>query len=411
MSNLSRLQRAIRSIQGLATLDSGRTSVSDAASAPSVQPVASSPRVTDAAVPDLVSASFLQDPFACYRRWQEQAPVIHLPNQDAWLVLAFDDVVTVMRDPARFSSSPYRSQSSQLLGNDPPDHPRVRRQLNAFFTRVRAEAQRTMVGDLVRQHLAPMVDRSSFDLVAEVLRPLFDAVNCAWLGVRPADASALRQELNDCPAWERFLAALTGDGLLAELIADGDWSQGDVMDLCRFFFLAGVTTMNDFLANVVCSLLEQPEWMAAIRANPTQIPPLVTEMLRVCPPVHNLFRQTTRSVEIAGTSIPSGAFVYVSIAAANRDPARFDQPDSLMLHRPPPRALGFGTGAHTCLGHELARVQAELFLDILVSTFPLLEPRQALESVEFTGAPTLRGPMALRVGFAAASGRPSPGVA
>jgi cytochrome P450 len=126
--------------------------------------------------------------------------------------------------------------------------------------------------------------------------------------------------------------------------------------------------------------------MDAVRQQPEQLPALVVELLRLMPPMLTIECSTRCDVPIANTAIPAGGRIYVAPGAANRDPARFEQPEEIRLHRPPPTPITFsvGSSAHRCLGEHLARLTAETVLQVLLIEFPPVYSAQPLDSVAFS---------------------------
>ncbi|MDQ2716802.1 MAG: cytochrome P450, partial [Chloroflexota bacterium] len=145
------------------------------------------------------------------------------------------------------------------------------------------------------------------------------------------------------------------------------------------------------------ALLQNPDQLAQLRADPAKTPAAVEELLRYVSPVHTLARRTMQDVTIRGVSIPKDSSIYVLIGAANRDPEKFPDPEKLDINRPPTRSLGFGYGIHFCIGAALARLESQVAFESIIRRLPNL--RLVNEIAEFRPNYSLRGLVALPVEF------------
>ncbi len=155
-------------------------------------------------------------------------------------------------------------------------------------------------------------------------------------------------------------------------------------------------TTTNLIGNTAIALLDNPDQLAAVQAEPALMPGLVEEALRHGSPVQLLFRQTLREVQLGGVTVPAGAIVLPSYAAANRDPTRFPDPDRFDVKRNAQGHLAFGLGIHFCLGAGLARLEARVVFEGLVSRLEKLQRRDS--SIRWSESPVLRGPVELRLG-------------
>jgi cytochrome P450 len=161
-----------------------------------------------------------------------------------------------------------------------------------------------------------------------------------------------------------LLRAEDGDAALTPL---------DVANFALLLLLAGNETTTNLLGNVLIALLAHPDELARVTRDPSRIPALVEETLRYESPIQFLFRQTTQDVEIAGVSIPSGSLVMPLLGSANRDEARFPDPNRFDVARDTQGHLAFGLGIHFCLGASLARLEARVALEELLARYPGVE--------------------------------------
>ncbi|MFI0980948.1 cytochrome P450 [Streptomyces sp. NPDC021093] len=283
-----------------------------------------------------------------------------------------------------------------MLGSDPPDHTRLRRLVSRAFTPQQVAALRPGIEESAHALLDDMAHRDGGDLLELYANPLSITVICALLGVPEQDrvdfaawsralldqdpagrarmreaATATRTYLTDLIAAKR---ANPGDDLLSALVqarADDALSEDELVATALLLLLAGFETTVNLIGNGMHALLTDPGQLALVQGDPDTLPAALEEILRFDGPAnHTSYRYTTRPVDIAGTTVPEGEFVLVSLSAANRDPARFPDPDRLDVCRDTGGHLGFGHGIHYCLGAPLARLEGEVALRLLLRRLP-----------------------------------------
>ncbi len=180
----------------------------------------------------------------------------------------------------------------------------------------------------------------------------------------------------------RMRVARPRNGLLTRLVmaeVEGErLTQSELLGFFQLLLLAGHETTTNLISNAVLCLLEHPEALAQLRAQPQCMRGLVEEVLRFRSPVQAVFRRTRGEVVLAETTIPDQSLVLLFLGAANRDPAYFAQADRFDLTRSPNAHLAFGHGAHFCLGGNLARLEAQLALGCLFEHVESFEPREPL---------------------------------
>ncbi|MGA7054363.1 MAG: cytochrome P450, partial [Mycobacterium sp.] len=275
----------------------------------------------------------------------------------------------------------------------------------AFAPRV-VNALRPHIAALVDGLLDRIAERGRFDVVEDFAYPLPVAVICRLLGVPIDDesqfshASALLGQALDpfmmftgAPSDglnERFQAAMwlreylrglierrrsqPGDDLMSGLIAveeSGDQlTQDEIVSTCVLLLVAGHETTVNLIANAVLATLRHKGQWAALGADSTRAPAVIEETLRYDPPVQMVGRIAADDMTIAGIEVPAGDVMMLLLAAAQRDPAEFDRPDTFDPDRETLRHLGFGHGAHYCLGAPLARLEAGSALSAVTRRFP-----------------------------------------
>jgi cytochrome P450 len=366
---------------------------------------------------DLSGADVLRDPFTAYGKAREQAPVARLvtPGFGAmWAVTRHAPARDLLADP-RFELNAksylrpdvpehclrYMRTMSEMDG---PEHTRLRRLVSPAFTARRADAFRPRIAARVETLLDGLTAAGDpVDLLTHFARPLPMEVICDLVGVAEADrpawhgygvaiaaghgaafAEAVPAIMRDAVAAVAGRADHPGQDLLSELIGihagDADrLSEDELVTLVWHLLLAGQTPTN-LITNAVEALLTHPDQLAALRADETLMPAAVEELTRWAgPQLLSVPRYPREDVEILGVRIPRGEPVTTALAAANRDPRVFTDPDRLDILRPPSRAahLGYGHGPHFCLGAALARVQTEEALSGLLRRFPKLAIAEA----------------------------------
>lgn len=350
-------------------------------------------------------------------RLREEAPISRLSypdGLDGWLVTGHATARAVLTD-ARFSArqdlrySPVRARPMPVippatpgifLGMDPPEHTGYRRALAKLFSPHRVELLTPMIERVVAEHVEALRRHGPpADLVALLATPVPVVVSCTLLGIAAADvprvheAAVLRDDFRlsedeRAVASERIyecardlVRAEPAGGIVASLLADG-LTRTEVTLIAYLLLITGQEPMANMLAYGVYALLCHPGQWAALREDPALIGGAVDELLRYLTVAqHGTVRTALTDVDLDGHLIRAGEPVTVSLAAANRDPAWYPDPDTLDITRKPRGHLAFGHGVHHCLGYELARTQLRVCYRALVAAFPALRLAVAPEDV------------------------------
>jgi len=370
----------------------------------------------------------LDHPYDVYGRLRDTAPVHRIAGTDgkpAWLVTRYDDVREAIANPLlsldKRHALPgnYRGLAlppaldANLLNMDPPDHTRIRRLVGRAFTPRRVEQLRDPVRQTADRLLDALGTHGRTDLMVSYATPLPITVICDLLGVPDEHRRDFRAWTNPLvtpdparpditkQAVMAMLGFFTGlladkrkepaDDLLSDLIAvqeEGDrLTEDELMSLAFLILFAGYENTVQLIGNAVSALLRNPEQLATLREDPSRLPAAVEEFARLEGPALLAIRRfPVEDVTIGEVVVPAGETVLLSLAAANRDPSRFPDPDRLDIGRDTSGHLALGHGIHYCLGAPLARMETEIALAALLERLPDL----ALEEAEPRWRPSLR---------------------
>lgn len=362
-------------------------------------------------------AGFIENPFPWYDALLTHAPV--LPQPDGSVILTrHADLERVYKDTTLFSSdkkvafapkygvgSPlYEHHTTSLVFNDPPLHTRVRRIMTSALTpRAIARMEPGLVAT-VDHLLDAMAAKREVDLIEDfassipiqIIGNLLDVPmdergplrdwSLAILGAleptlteeqlqRGHDSvTAFKTYLEDLVARRRARPGDPEVDVLTRLIrgegADGQLSEVELLQNCIFILNAGHETTTNLIGNGLALLHDHPDEKARLLDDPTLIAPAVEEMLRHASPNQLGNRETTAEVSFDGVTVPPGTNLHLVIAAANRDPAAFDDPDRFDIARRPNRHLAFAGGPHVCVGLTLARLEGKIAIARLLERFP-----------------------------------------
>lgn len=387
---------------------------------------------------DLQSPEFLADPYPVYARLRTEAPVVRIPPR--WVLSRYDDIDAVLKSPSfgrggydqlilkAFGPGPlFDSFSRWMLFMDPPNHTRLRSLATRAFTPRAVERLRASIQRLVDQLLDTLEAAGGGDLVATFAYPLPVMVICEMLGV-PADDRDEFRAWSDALGRALQLSAATpelavegneaalrlteyfrtmvaeqrqhpSDSLLGALIAaedeGGRLSEDELLAMAVLLFFAGHETTVNLIGNGALALLRHRDQWDLLHDNPGLARNAVEELLRFETPVQLVGRVVLEDVVIGDNRISAGDGVTCLIGSANRDPARFSDPDRLDIQRREVHHLGFAAGLHYCLGAALARAEAEIAFTALVRRFPDL--RLASDAVTWRPNAVLRGLRSLTV--------------
>ncbi|MFD9970708.1 cytochrome P450 [Streptomyces sp. NPDC059017] len=387
------------------------------------------------------------DPYPLYAELRE-TPVRN--EDDAYIVSTYHEVLSLLHDPRVSSDARNLTQSAGIdlqeqqeeettlppsfIRLDPPEHDRLRRMTNTSFGPPhdprRVHEMRGELGGIVSDLIAGIGSTDRIDLVEQFSYPFPVTVICRLLGVPREDesrfhgwADTLAASLDPMPGEDpternkvfqkartelgMYLAGLIEErrknpqqDMLSELATlkgpDGSMTTMELLSTAALLLVAGHETTVNLITNGMLTLLRNPDVLDRLREDPGLSVPIVEELLRFEPPVQLVPNRTTLAdIGIAGVTIPKGASLWLVVAAGNRDPLRFEDPDRFDPDRKDNEHLGFGSGIHSCFGAPLARQEAQLALSELARR--LVNPRLLEDPPEYRRNAVLRGPRHLPI--------------
>ena len=389
----------------------------------------------------LLSSEFFRDPYPFYQQMRDHTPVYWSPKLSSWLVTRYADCQAMLDDPETFSSSgrvaylldqlpadmqarvePLRRHYAVgLAHSDRPAHTRLRNVMRKGISPAAVHQQRTRIEAIVDELLTPLESREEIEFIQEFAYPLPATVIVEMIGAPVEDIEKFKGWADDIAMLFEYGGKMTpeaadigvkslkeirayisdliehvkehpGDNIMSLLVdAESDekaMSLDELINTAVTLFVAGHETTTNLLGLGLKNLLSQPERYKELRENRALIPSAIEELLRFDAVIPRAWRIANQDTEIAGIPIQKGQMVMAMLGSANRDEAKFDEPDLFNPHRKNNRHFGFGRGIHVCLGAPLARLEVSVALEQIIKRFPNL----ALKDQEFQW----RGDMAIR---------------
>src|SRR5438128_3343853 len=365
----------------------------------------------------LLDPEILANPYPLYHRLRTEAPVHWDPYLHAWLVTRYADVVTVLHHfsanrtptPEQFAAMGLselgpiaQMMTRQMLFMDAPAHTRLRGLATMAFTPARVEVLRSHIRSILDDLMAPLLRAGRMDVIGDLAAPLPAIVTAEMLGVPTSDCDKLK-------AWSADFAEVLGnfqhnpdrasrtlkcveemtdyfrdairaqethprEGLINSFMTaeiDGDrLTEEEIIANCIVTMVGGQETTTNLIGNGVLTLIKNPDETQRLRDDLSLIPSAVEELLRYESPSQQTARICPEDTELGGKSIRKGQAVIAVMAAGNRDPERFVDPDRLDITRADNRHLAFGWASHFCFGAALARIEGQLTFDLMLRRLP-----------------------------------------
>lgn len=369
---------------------------------------------------DPFSSTYFDDPYETYRRLRDEAPIYHDERYGFSALSRYEDVAAAHKDWQSFSSThgvtldfltgrtaEEVAQLRSIIMMDPPEHDRMRALVSRVFTpRAVADLEPT-VRSVISGFCDEIGEAGEFDAVRQLSGPFPVEVISVMLGVPEGERQQVRHWLDAMLTREEGQVATTPageqaavdmgvamyelvqakradpqDDLLSRLTQvtvareDGTDTGLDDAEIAGFATLlggAGAETVTKLVANAFVLFHQHPDTWARVRSDPTLIPAVVEEVLRLLPPSQYQGRFTVRDAEVPSGTIPAGRPVLLITGSATRDERQYERPDAFDVDRPPSQSLGFGLGIHSCLGAALARLESRVAIEEVVRRWPRFE--------------------------------------
>ena len=380
---------------------------------------AQAPHHDDLLAPDLVA-----DPYPALAVLRESDPVHWSDAHRGWLITRYDDVADGLKDHRRLSSdrigpllakmSPERRDEigtvmellqDFMITKDPPEHGRLRRLVTRAFRPARVEAMERRITAIADELLSQFIDAGETDFATRIAYPFPATVIAELIGAPPEDRPRLQRWSDDLalvalgsggqvhpdrharaqvgleqmldyfderiahaqrhPGEDMISGLLEGDG------AGNVLTHEEMKSMCALMLFGGHETTTGLLSSGLWMLSRAPEQLEHLKADPgARAGAAVEEMLRFEPSVKLIIRRATEDYELRTKHISAGDRVHLVISAANRDPAKFENPDEIDIARSPNPHLAFGKGIHACIGSQLARIEARVMFTRMFERLP-----------------------------------------
>lgn len=382
---------------------------------------------------DLFDPDFIEDPFPIYRELRERCPVAHTEQgKSTWMPTTYDDVVRVAHDTEHFSSRDVGVVSAEdgsfliapPITSDPPFHTDARRLLLPAFSPKAIERLRPITVEIADQLLDDIAGRGSADAASDYAQHIPPRVIALMLGIPTEDEDrftdwavrilqigptdlevarvAAREILDYFRAQVERRRQEPGDDLVSYLLecrlGDAPLTEKHILGTCFLLLVAGIDTTWSSIGSSLWHLATHPADRARLVEDPSLIPTAVEEFLRAYGPV-TMAREVIAETEVGDRTLCPGEKVLLTFPAANRDPARFPDPDEVVIDRERNRHVAFGVGIHRCLGSNLARLELQVAIERWLDRIPEFELAPGGE-VAWTGG-QVRGPRNVPVVFPA----------
>lgn len=376
------------------------------------------------------SPEFIANPYPTYEYLRNNHPIYYRPEQKDWVLTRYADITQVLKDPSfarseknkflqqvpipnfnnRLLELRYESQKLMtlfLVLLNAPEHTKIRNLLKIPFTPSRIKLLKSHLEETINCLIDRVKDRGKMDIVADLAYPLTLGINLKILGIPPtewhpnfkqwADSLSGILDLDITPiSNEKGLFAVAGlaqyfrnwiskcrhdthlqqqDNLINILIkaeAKNQISEEELLASCIFMFAAGHSTNANFIGTSILTLLKNPEQLELLKADRSLIKSAMAEIIRYDTPAQAIFRTVSADIQLSNQIIRQGEKVNCIIAAANRDPEQFVNPEKFDITRNPNPYISFGQGIHNCIGRHLVMFVAETTLPILLDRLPNL---------------------------------------
>lgn len=318
---------------------------------------------------------YINNPQPFWNYLKNHGNIHYLPKNNCWLVLGYEEITYVLKDPENFSSKAASYFDPYLLGNDPPSHKSMRGMLQSLFSQSNLNALEIFIVKKVEDLINDFPKTQPFNFVDHFSLPLSKNVIGYFLGLDAEqsqvanniigeDVFKVNDDLKDYfyQQFENNIEFNSYGALnyLTELYRDEKISLDAAASLARLFWVAGMLTTSVLLSHSFLKLLDNPEIANQLRESEELINKFIDECLRMLPPETSLSRIASRDVAIFDKKIMANSLVCLDLRAGNHDAKKFEDPFNFSLKRPTNSHLSFGTGVHVCIGMALAKLEARI---------------------------------------------------
>ena len=406
--------------------------------------------MTPTSTQDVYSREVRQNPQPFYEQFRETSPIFRYTGKHTgnhtWFFLNYDDCVAVLKDnrfgkdaktnlPPELAKRYYDAEIDAMFSSinrnmlfvDPPDHTRLRSLVHKAFTPRMIQNLSARTEEITAQLLSDIQARGDeqIDLIEEFAFPVPITVISEMLGVPPEDRDKFK-------VWSDVVIRPSGtdnavvrlmemaqyigemiderredprDDILSGLVhaeEDGDTlNRMELLSMVWLLLVAGHETTVNLIGNGTLLLMQHPEQMKRLQSNPELIDTAIEEILRFNGPVETpTIRYAFEDIEVSGVTIPQGDMVLPVLHAANRDPQKFDKPNTFDITRNPNPHIEFGHGIHYCLGAPLARMEGRIAMNALLACFPQINLAVDEKTLAWNNNITLHGLETLPVNLA-----------
>lgn len=307
-----------------------------------------------AATIDFDAPAIAVDPFPAYDLLRVSGPVHFLARHGAWIVVGYDELRTAFAMPQLLSNQPYEDVDAVLLAADPPEHTAIRRITSRYFTREVIEA----IGRATAETAPRLLQKRRLDAIRDYAEPLSELAAARLIGLDDGalhDVRAAGAHFTDFGRYVGDLRTMAHRAEMYEGLRGDGLDDAQARSLVALFWVASTKTTERTIAAAAFRLVTHDGIRGELQRDPAATGRFLDEVLRLHQPEPMLRRLAKAPVELGGQAIPAGSVVYLCLAGANRDPARYERPHELRLDRGASGHLSFGHGIHYCIGATLAK--------------------------------------------------------
>lgn len=386
---------------------------------------------------NLRAPDFKQNPYQFFKHLRTSAPVCRIEPHGFFAVFRHMDVANALKNPEIFSSAGINEEpcgagpelllsTRGLLSQDRPNHTRLRKRLGRAFTTDTINSLQPYIEDATKTLIKDMLHQECIDFVKDFSAHLPIMIICHLLGLDPSRRAEIKGWSDTMLSWrasahseEKILEVKAKMNEFYHFIMEAihskkqqpqsdvisfllhaqnhndELSMEEILSFIRLLIVAGTDTTTHLLGNTILAFIKFPDLYTSIKTNPDIIPHLIEESLRFDSPVQCVMRRASVNTEIAQVQIKKDELVLLFVGSANHDETVYDNPHRFIIDRTPQHHLTFGAGIHSCIGSQIARLQARIALQQLLPYFDIWQradsaPLEYFNSIFFRGLTTLK---------------------